>query len=130
MRSAKVVGSVAVFLAAAGCSASHSAPVDEPAPRRSPASTVAAKVLRIPPGHLPPPGMCRVWIEGRPPGRQPKPRDCDRIDRSAPRGSLVLYRPTHHGSVVHVRRLDRLVPGVVVSIRVYDAHSGELLSRS
>ena len=31
----------------------------------------------IPPGHLPPPGACRVWFPDRPPGRQPAPGACD-----------------------------------------------------
>ena len=31
---------------------------------------------RIPPGHLPPRGLCRVWIEGVPPGQQPPVESC------------------------------------------------------
>lgn len=31
---------------------------------------------RVPPGHLPPRGMCRVWIDGVPPGQQPPVTDC------------------------------------------------------
>ena len=30
----------------------------------------------IPPGHLPPPGECRVWYPGVPPGQQPPPFKC------------------------------------------------------
>ena len=32
--------------------------------------------LGIPPGHLPPPGHCRIWVPGRPPGHQPPPDSC------------------------------------------------------
>lgn len=32
----------------------------------------------IPRGHLPPPGMCRVWLHDRPPGQQPAPMSCRR----------------------------------------------------
>ena len=31
---------------------------------------------RVPPGHLPPRGLCRVWIDGVPPGQQPPVTDC------------------------------------------------------
>lgn len=31
---------------------------------------------RIPRGHLPPPGECRVWYPGRPSGHQPPPFRC------------------------------------------------------
>jgi len=32
--------------------------------------------VHIPPGHLPPPGECRVWLPGLPPGHQPPPGRC------------------------------------------------------
>ena len=38
---------------------------------------------RIPPGHLPPRGMCRVWIDGVPPGQQPPVTDCATAQRDA-----------------------------------------------
>jgi hypothetical protein len=31
---------------------------------------------RIPHGHLPPPGECRVWYRDVPPGHQPPPEEC------------------------------------------------------
>jgi hypothetical protein len=31
---------------------------------------------RVPPGHLPPPGECRLWYPGLPPGQQPPPGRC------------------------------------------------------
>jgi hypothetical protein len=39
------------------------------------------QVQKVPPGHLPPAGMCRVWIDGVPPGRQPEPTDCRTAER-------------------------------------------------
>lgn len=38
---------------------------------------------RIPRGHLPPPGLCRVWFYDRPPGHQPPPTNCRRAQRLA-----------------------------------------------
>ena len=49
---------------------------------------------RVPPGHRPPAGMCRVWIDGVPPGRQPAPTSCARAERerySYGRGARVVY---------------------------------------
>ena len=47
----------------------------------------------IPPGHLPPPGQCRVWIDGRPPGQQPPPSSCRsaEITASRIRYARVIY---------------------------------------
>jgi hypothetical protein len=47
----------------------------------------------IPPGHLPPPGQCRVWYEGVPPGRQPAPTSCREAERIAARdrNARVIY---------------------------------------
>lgn len=47
---------------------------------------------RVPPGHLPPPGSCRVWYDERPPGQQPAPTDCDTAHRVAwDTGGRVIY---------------------------------------
>ena len=40
----------------------------------------------VPPGHLPPPGECRVWYPGVPPGHQPPPFKCDDGYRSVRSG--------------------------------------------
>lgn len=37
----------------------------------------------VPPGHLPPAGMCRVWHDDRPPGQQPRPTSCAAARRDA-----------------------------------------------
>lgn len=39
----------------------------------------------VPPGHLPPEGLCRVWYRGVPPGRQPSPTRCREAERIASR---------------------------------------------
>lgn len=49
---------------------------------------------KVPPGHMPPAGMCRVWYEGVPPGRQPRgAMSCAEAERVAARngGARVIY---------------------------------------
>lgn len=47
---------------------------------------------KVPPGHMPPAGMCRVWYEGVPPGRQPRPTSCAEAEREAARSDArVIY---------------------------------------
>ena len=46
---------------------------------------------KVPRGHLPPPGLCRIWVDGVPPGRQPEPTDCVTARRYAPRNARVIY---------------------------------------
>ena len=46
---------------------------------------------QVPPGHRPPPGMCRIWIDGVPPGRQPEPTDCPTAIRRRPANARVIF---------------------------------------
>ena len=46
---------------------------------------------RVPPGHLPPAGMCRVWIDGVPPGHQPPVTDCATAQAQRTGNSRVVY---------------------------------------
>jgi hypothetical protein len=46
--------------------------------------------FRVPPGHVPPPGACRIWFPGRPPGHQPKPGSCRVLSRQVPRGAYLI----------------------------------------
>ena len=50
--------------------------------------------FKVPPGHMPAAGECRVWYDGVAPGRQPAPtRNCDEAERLASRDSnaRVIY---------------------------------------
>ncbi len=46
---------------------------------------------RIPPGHMPPPGSCRVWFPDRPPGQQPPPGNCRALRHHVPPGAVLVY---------------------------------------
>ena len=51
-----------------------------------------ASYERIPPGHLPPAGLCRAWIDGVPAGRQPRATDCRTAYAQANRyGGVVIH---------------------------------------
>lgn len=45
----------------------------------------------IPPGFFPPSGMCRIWVDGVPAGRQPAPTDCASAVRNRPANGKVLF---------------------------------------
>jgi hypothetical protein len=125
MRSARLLSPVLAILAATACSSLSSPPPEQPKPQARRASTAAT--LGIPPGHLPPPGLCRVWVPGKPPGHQAPARSCERVERTAPAGSWIVYRPTRDKKVVHVRVVDERRAGVVVRLRVYDVKRGTLI---
>jgi hypothetical protein len=98
-------------------------------PETHSAGPSTAATLGVPPGHLPKPGECRVWIPGAPPGQQPRPksRSCAGIAAAAPAGSWILYRPPADRKVVHARMVDERRAGVIVRIRVFEAESGRFL---
>ncbi len=123
--SARGLVTVAALAALAGC-ARNSMYSSQPEGRAGKAPGAAA-TLSVPPGQLPPPGLCRVWFPGRPPGRQPRARPCAEVESVAPAGSWVLYRPSQDRTVVHVRYVDDRRTGVVVWIRVFDATSGAFI---
>jgi hypothetical protein len=126
-------GAVALILVAtAGCGV-RVGTTPEPAANGSQAEargpSTAAR-LGIPPGHLPPPGRCKIWIPGDPPGHQARARDCSGIEHDAPAGSWVLYRPSGDKKVVHVREMDHTRLGVVIHISVYEASSGRYMGEA
>jgi hypothetical protein len=45
----------------------------------------------VPAGYRPPPGMCRVWIDGVPPRQQPAPTDCRTAIRNRPPNGRVIF---------------------------------------
>ena len=45
---------------------------------------------KIPPGHMPPPGKCRIWYPDSPSGKQPPPGDCDDLRYRVPPDAWLL----------------------------------------
>ena len=80
--------------------------------------------LKIPAGHLPPPGSCRIWFPGTPPGQQSPPGDCEVLARNVPSRAWLLHRPSDEPRYVDVSVYDPHQPGVVVEIRIFDAANG------
>jgi hypothetical protein len=64
------------------------------------AAVAKPPVHGIPPGHLPPPGSCRVWYPGTPPGHQPPPTSCRLAFRQVGPGGWVVERPAREVEIV------------------------------
>lgn len=45
---------------------------------------------RIPAGHRPPRGLCRIWFPGLPAGRQPAPGNCRELHHRLPAGARLI----------------------------------------
>ena len=127
MRSVSLFGPALALFAATACSSITPAPKMDPTPELRLGGSTASR-LGVPPGHLPEPGMCRVWMPGKAPGHQPSARSCAKVENFAPAGSWILQRPTKDRKVVHVRVVDNRRAGVVVARRVYNARNGSLVS--
>lgn len=134
----RMVGGVGAVLLLVGCS-SGGGPVVESGPRpsgsahpsgqaeaRSEIRTSTAATLGIPPGHLPPPGRCRIWIPGVPPGHQGGSGSCALLERRVPPGAWLVYRPSKSHKEVRVSVYDADRPRVTL-IRIFDAATGALL---
>ena len=136
MRSRSVALALATLAIAGACSKSSKTVVLEPTPSMQGASTNAssggvrpstAATLGVPPGHLPNPGECRIWIPGRPPGHQPQAGECRALRAEVPVGAWLVYRPSSDRQHVEVTVYDLKRPRVVVAVRVYDSDSGRLV---
>jgi hypothetical protein len=57
----------------------------------SSATLQAQSSSSVPDSHRPPPGMCRIWIDGVPPTHQPAPTDCATAIRKRPMNARVVF---------------------------------------
>jgi hypothetical protein len=88
--------------------------------------------LNLPPGHLPPPGYCRYWYPGRPPGQQPQFFRCGDASYSrynAPYGAYLVYTPVSEPRCVKVVTYDQSSDARVgrAVIQVFEALTGKLI---
>jgi len=88
MKLARQLMALSAFVVLAGC-AGGSVVLGDPEPPREPPRGQRLNV-KIPPGHMPPPGKCRIWYPGRPPGQQPPPGECSELRHRVPRNAVLV----------------------------------------
>ena len=81
---------------------------------------------RIPNGHLPPPGECRIWYPDRPAGQQPPPFKCGQGRRQVEPGGWLMS-PGRQPQEVEVAVYDQRRPGVVIDVGIFDARTGSMI---
>lgn len=96
---------------------------------------VRNRSTRVPPGHLPPRGMCRVWVDGVPPGQQPPVTSCAQAEQDRLRygasarviyGDRESFRGRGNGKFRdRERRECQLRDAVVIDGRVVDVCSDD-----
>ena len=64
----------------------------------------------VPPTHLPPPGMCRIWLDNVPPAQQPAPTDCASAARNLPRNGRLIYNDAARNPRLPVKSLKEPTP--------------------
>ena len=82
--------------------------------------------LNIPEGHLPPPGECRLWFPGQPPGHQP-PGKCGRLRAHVPAGAWLIHRPKDEPTYVDVSVYDAYQPSIVITIGIFAVDTGAFI---
>lgn len=92
-----------------------------------PGANYQLELLGIPPGHLPPPGSCRIWVPGKPPGQQLPPGNCTELEPRVPVGAWLLHRHVDNPDYIEIFVYHEQRPSVVVVIRYFEAATGRFL---
>jgi len=72
--------------------------------------TSVSKSVKVPPGHYPPKGQCRLWAIGVPPGQQSPPGDCDELKQNVSDTSVLIdYKGKVKTKSIYMMELDALV---------------------
>ena len=66
-------------------------------PADSRAQKDAEKNAPVPKEYLPPPGMCRIWLDNVPANRQPAPTNCATAIRNRPPNARVIFPASKTG---------------------------------
>jgi hypothetical protein len=109
-------GTLGVVIADGGGSAPPQRQEPRPAPRNE--TYTSYRTLNIPQGHLPPPGQCKIWYPGKPPGQQGPPMSCDAAFRQAPGDAWVISRADSNTKILEVRE-KKSGPKVEIIIKKY-----------
>jgi hypothetical protein len=77
----------------------------------------------IPVGFQPPPGLCRIWVQGVPPDKQPAPTDCASALKNSPPNGRVIFGPSADstrppGAAQLLRTRGLPVPAALVPARI------------
>ena len=66
-------------------------PTTPPIRQLTPPDIPLQGIQQIPPSYRPPPGMCRIWLDGVAPAQQPAPTDCPTAVRNRPSNGRVIF---------------------------------------
>ena len=83
--------------------------------------------FHIPPGHLPDPGECRIWIPGVPPGQQAPAGNCAVLAEQVPPGAWLITRASKKSKEFEVTVYDEVELGMVLEIRIYSTKDGSFI---
>jgi hypothetical protein len=87
---ARAVLAAGVALAISAGAAEAQRPVPVKPKSQAPQQTQSRRDI-VPPGFMPPAGMCRIWLNDVPAGQQPAPTDCASAVRNRPANARVLF---------------------------------------